>query len=171
MQRDMIRFAAAEDLEKIAALYVRNHKSAYRGLLSDAYLSALTEETAAEKWAAFLRSPENRIWVAYEGDRFLGFAAGMPDAELEETWYLESLHVAGDARGRGVGTALIRAAAQYAREHGCRRMSVCIVRGNDRAAVLYKKLGAAHYACFTDDFGGTPSDSEKLLWERLPTGQ
>ena len=83
MQRDMIRFAAAEDLEKIAALYVRNHKSAYRGLLSDAYLSALTEETAAEKWAAFLRSRENRLWVAYEGDRFLGFAAGMPDAELE----------------------------------------------------------------------------------------
>ena len=163
-----IRFAQPEDLESIAGLYVRNHKAAYRGLLSDAYLDALNDRWALEKWERELQDADTVLWAAFEGDSILGFAAGLPDAELEQTWYLESLHVAEGARGKGVGTALIRTAARYAQERGFRRMSVCIVRGNDRAGELYRRLGAGHYSFFEDDFRETVSESEKLVWEQLP---
>ncbi len=75
------------------------------------------------------------------------------------------------ARGKGVGTALIRAAAAYASARGYRRMSVCIIRGNERAGGLYRKLCAAHYRYFEDDFHGTKTSSEKLLWETLPEAE
>ena len=163
-----IRFATSEDLDSIARLYVCNHRQSYKGLLSEAYMSGLTAEYGMQKWGKQLQNPEARIWVAYEGNSFLGFAAGTPDPELEQTWYLESLHVAEDARGKGVGTALIRTVEQYASNHGYEKMSVCIVRGNDRAASLYQRLGAEHYSFFVDDFNGTPSSSEKLIWNRLP---
>ena len=114
-----------------------------------------------------LQNPEARMWVAYEGNSFLGFAAGMPDPEVGQTWYLESLHIAEDSRGKGVGTALIQAVAKHAFDHGYEKMSVCIVRGNDRAASLYQRLGAEHHSFFLDDFNGTPSSSEKLMWNNL----
>ena len=165
----VIRFAGQEDLNSIAALYVRNHKAAYRGLLSDAYLDALTVSSASAKWKQKIGSEDDCILVAEQDGSFLGFAAAMPDPELEETWYLESLHVAEEARGKGIGTALIRTCAQVAEEKGFQQMSVCIVRGNDSAAGLYQRLGAVHYSYFEDDFGGTVSSSEKLVWYRLPT--
>jgi ribosomal protein S18 acetylase RimI-like enzyme len=162
-----IRLATSEDLDSIARLYINNHRQTYAGLLSEDYLSGLTVEYALEKWGKQLQNPEARIWVACEGETFLGFAAGMPDAELEQTWYLESLHVTGAARGKGVGTALIEAVKQYAYDNGYQKMSVCIVRGNDRAAALYQRLGAEHHSFFEDDFNGTPSASEKMIWNRL----
>ena len=162
-----IRFAGREDLENIAGLYVRNHKTVYRGLLSEKYLNGLTVHSALKKWEKRLQNEDSVIWTAWEGDSFLGFAAAMPDRETEQTWYLESLHVTEDARGKGVGTALIKTAAQYAHEHGYRKMSICIVRGNDSAGSLYHRLGAEHHSFFEDDFNGTVSASEKLIWDRL----
>ena len=167
----IIRFAKPEDLEKIADLYVRNHKMTYRGLLSDEYLYGLTTGYALEKWNRQLLSEEAKIWAAYEGESFLGFASGMPDPETEQTWYLDSLQVEKDSRGKGVGTALIHTMARYAAELGFRKMSVCIVRGNDVAGNLYQRLGAEHYSYFEDDFCGTVSSSEKLIWNELPIEQ
>ena len=163
-----IRFAGKEDLENIAGLYVRNHKTAYRGLLSDEYLNGLTVSGALEKWEKHLQDGVSVIWVACERDHFLGFAAAMPDPKTEQAWYLESLHVTENARGIGVGTALIKTAAQYAYDHGYRKMSVCIVRGNDRAGSLYQRLGAEHASFFEDDFNGTVSASERLVWKEVP---
>lgn len=164
----VIRQAEPKDLENIAALYVRNHKTTYRGLLSDAYLNALTTASALTRWEQTTDSEENFLLVAEQDGVFLGFAAAMPDPELEQTLYLESLHVSESARGKGIGTALIRACAQIAAQNGFQKMSVCIVRGNNSAAKLYQKLGAAHHAYFEDDFGGTVSSSEKLVWSKLP---
>ena len=159
-----IRNAETQDLAGIAALYVSNHRAAYRSLLPEAYFSRLTRSYAEEKWTHCLQDPETVLWVAYESDTFLGFAAGMKDEALEHTWYLESLHVAPAAQGQGVGTALIEAMKHHAAERNCFRLSVCIVKGNDAAGDLYRKLGARHFADFDDDFCGTTSHSEKLIW-------
>lgn len=162
----LIRNARPDDLDKIAALYVKNHLETYRGLLSEAYLNALTPAWAREKWAGYLTG-RKKLWCAFEDGAFLGFVAGAEDAELPGVWYLDSLHVVPEARGKGVGTALLRTCGAYAKEAGYRAMSICIVRGNERARRLYEKLGAAHYKNFEDDFRGTVSQSEKLLWRDL----
>ncbi|MCR5576063.1 MAG: GNAT family N-acetyltransferase [Oscillospiraceae bacterium] len=162
-----IRDAQPEDLDAIAALYVENHRETYAGLLSEEYFSRLTPAHAREKWAAYRDAPGHRLWAAYEGGVFLGFSAGMPDPVLPDCWYLDSLHVAEAARGRGVGSALLRRHAAHAAGQGFANMSVCIVRGNERARRLYEKLGAEHFSYFEDDFCGTVSHSEKLVWRDL----
>ena len=162
-----IRKAVTQDLAKIANLYVNNHRAAYQSLLPVAYFSRLTPDYAEEKWAQCLQDPEKLLCVAYEADTFLGFAAGMKDEALEHTWYLESLHVAPAAQGKGIGTALIETMKRHAKERGCLRLSVCIVKGNGAAGILYRKLGAEHFADFDDDFCGTTSHSEKLIWNQL----
>ena len=166
---DRRRNAGVENIEN---LYVGRSTPSepaicYNGLLSDAYIDQLTVAYGVQKWEAYLMAEQHKIWVAYEEDIFLGFAAGMQDQELENIWYLDSLHVSADARGKGVGTALIRTIGRYAQEQGYAGMSICIVKGNDDAGNLYKKFGAKHLKDFEDDFCGTVSQSEKLLWENL----
>ncbi len=162
-----IRFAETTDLQQIADVYINNHRSTYQGLLSDDYLKGLTVDYGVQKWKQYMQDSKRKIWAAFEGTSFLGFVAGMEDSELENTWYLDSLHVVPSARGKGVGTGLIRTIGRYALENGYAKMSICIVRGNDTAGSLYRKLGAKHLKYFEDEFGGTKSNSEKLIWEDL----
>ena len=162
-----IRPAESHDVARIAEVYRHNHMTTYKGLLPDTYFSNLTTDYCVEKWENYLANPANKIWVACEGEVFLGFVAGFEEAEISLTWYLDSLHVTEAARGKGVGTALIKKIGAYAKENGYTQMSINIVRGNDDARALYVKLGAEHYSCFDDDFCGAVSHSEKLLWKDL----
>ena len=162
-----IRLTIPEELDEIARLYRTNHRETYRGLLSEQYFSRLTPDHAREKWEKFLEEPGNRLWTACVEGTLLGFAAGREDPELPDTWYLDVLHVAKAARGRGVGSALLRACGAYALASGYGKMSVCIVKGNERARRLYEALGAEHVLDFDDDFCGTVSHSEKWLWKDL----
>lgn len=161
-----IREAAERDLQNIGRLCMENWKKTYAGLLDENYLNGLTPEDCAKESRECLEDEKARLYVAYEGDTFLGFGAGLEDKELKRCFYLASLHVSEAARGKGVGTALLREIGRHAR-HGYGRMSVCIVQGNDGAKRLYERLGAAHYKYFEDDFHGTKSQSEKLVWEDL----
>ncbi len=163
----IIRSAQKEDIEAIATLYVQNHRETYKGILPDAYFSVLTVDLAMKKRLNYMNDPSKKLWVSYEDNEFLGFSAGMPDNDLPETWYLDSLHITKAARGKGIGTKLILTNVHHASEHGFSRMSICIIRGNDTARKLYEKLGAKHYNYFDDDFAGSVSHSEKLVWDDL----
>ena len=159
-----IRKASIEDIENIAELYISNWKETYKDMLSSDYLDQLNVQYGIEKWSEFLEKDEHWIYVAYDGDDFLGFGACSPDSEIEGCLYMDSLHICPESQGKGLGTKTTQRIREYALESGYTRMSVCIVRGNDGARDLYLKLGAKHYSYFTDDFDGTKSNSEKLLW-------
>ena len=162
----IIRDAVYDDIDKIAKLYISNWKETYKGLLPEDYLNSLTKEYAVEKWNKYLKN-KNHIFVAYEGNEFLGFVASKKDDNEEGYWYLDSLHITKNSRGKGIGTKLIYKVGKYALTNGYQCMSICIVKGNDSAKSIYKKLGAVHYKYFIDDFGGVKSNSEKLIWENL----
>ncbi len=162
-----IRFAVEKDLDSIAKLYVHNHKTTYRNLLSEDYFNSLTVEGARERWTKYSDDVKSKIWVAYDNDDFLGFCACKEDDKLKDTWYLDSLHVSEKARGRGIGTRLIETAGRYACENGYKSMSICVVKGNDKAKNLYLKLGAEFCNEFEDVFSTERTNSEKLLWSNL----
>ena len=163
----MIREANIEDIGNIAELYVSNWKATYKGMLPDEYLNHLDISYGIEKWTLFLKQSNNHIFVAYEDLTFLGFGACEPDIDLDKCLYLDSLHVCANARGKGVGTKLIQIIGQYAINSNYDKISICIIKGNNNARELYRKLGAVHYLDFVDDFNGIKSNSEKLLWNDL----
>jgi RimJ/RimL family protein N-acetyltransferase len=49
--------------------------------------------------------------------------------------------VAAGWRGRGVGTALLAAGIDWARQHGLHKLSLGVFPGNEPALALYRKLG------------------------------
>jgi GNAT superfamily N-acetyltransferase len=56
--------------------------------------------------------------------------------------YLEDLYVRPQARGQGVGTALLRQVAALACQRGCGRFEWSVLNWNQRAIDFYRKLGA-----------------------------
>lgn len=158
-----IRPAKADDVKNIASLYVHNHRTTYKNFLPAEYFETLTQSYAENKWQSYIADKNNHVWVAEDESVFLGFAASTADEELTGVWYLDSLHVCEKSRGKGIGSALIQTVGKYAYEGGYKKLSICIVKGNDSAGALYRKLGARHYK----DFEGKLSHSEKLLWDNL----
>ncbi len=56
--------------------------------------------------------------------------------------YLEDLYVTPDARGQGVGTALLAHLAAIALERDCARFEWAVLDWNQRAIDVYRKIGA-----------------------------
>ena len=159
--------AAPEHLDQIADIYVNSWKTTYAGLLSQAFLDRLDHAYGLEHWTGYQNETQHILVSLAEDETVAGFAAFKPDEHLEGCIYLDSLHVRADRQGQGIGTALIKAAAALAQAAGYVSMSISIVRGNDRAGDLYRKLGARHVRYFTDHFAEAESRSEELLWDDI----
>jgi GNAT superfamily N-acetyltransferase len=94
---------------------------------------------------AVVRHPERgRILVARDRGTVVGVAA------LSFVWpiehggmsaWLEELYVVPDARGHGIGTALLRAALDAANEAGAVAVDLEVDVGHERAANLYAREG------------------------------
>ncbi|QIS75779.1 GNAT family N-acetyltransferase [Streptomyces sp. DSM 40868] len=89
--------------------------------------------------------PEDFL-VAEDGGRLLGYvrlAHPTPLASNAHVLQIQGFAVAGEARGRGVGRALIRAAVDRARERGARRLTLRVLGHNTPARSLYASEGFA----------------------------
>ena len=168
MRSDMkIRQAKRTSYPAIAALQIANWRRNYKGLLSDDFLDGLEPGSIIDELREHELIEHGGILICEDNNELLGFAEYRPDDEIQDCMYLESLHVRESAQGRGIGTRLIQAVFNEARSSGMRSASVCIVQGNERARQMYVSLGAETYKYFTDDFHGTESRSEKLIWKEL----
>ncbi len=56
-------------------------------------------------------------------------------------WRIEALAVGAQARGKGIGTALLNAVIEDARQAGMRSVGLEVVDVNDRALQLYERVG------------------------------
>lgn len=104
----------------------------------------------AHYWSLF-DSGRARLLIAEEDGRAIGYAmvaeiGGQATLETGARMAeLESLSVLPEARGRGVGSALMEAAYDAMRELGAEQLMLYVMDGNDRAAGFYERLGLRPY--------------------------
>ena len=164
----IIRKINDNDIDAISKIYTDNWKSTYKNILPDDFLKNMTYEHSRKKWLSYIHINKQGAFIAIdENNNIVGFSAYKPYDELEKCLLLDSLHIRKSAQGSGIGKKLIFAVGEHAYNNGYEKMSICIVKGNDRAKGVYTHLGAKHYKDFIDDFEGTPSNSSVLLWDNL----
>jgi GNAT superfamily N-acetyltransferase len=89
--------------------------------------------------------PAAEILLAMDGETCAGFALFFPNYSTflaKPGLYLEDLFVKPEARGRGVGFALLQRLAQIARKRGYGRVEWSVLDWNEPAIGFYKKIGA-----------------------------
>ena len=100
-------------------------------------------------------SPPGSHLVAEAGGRVLGYIRVRPATRLRENAHvlaIVGLAVDPGARGRGVATALLAAAEQFARERGARKLSLRVLSSNGPALRLYERCGFVREGTLRGEF-------------------
>lgn len=138
-----IRPARSEDVERVASLI----------MLGAANATMTPDEVAVEAkhpgyrqaFADVLASPDNALFVAQQDGEVVGtfqvtlipglVARGRKRAKIE------SVHVAPERRGRGIGAVMIAHALAYAEDHGVGLVELTSNKNRVEAHRFYRKLG------------------------------
>ncbi|MBA4773407.1 MAG: GNAT family N-acetyltransferase [Sphingomonas sp.] len=133
-----IRFATPADVATIMQ-FVRELAIYERSLDQVVATEALLEQ------ALFATPPAAEALIAEVDGAPVGLALFFYNFSTWTGWrglYLEDLYVTPQARGTGVGKALLKRLAQIAVERGCSRFEWAVLDWNTPAQEFYKAMGA-----------------------------
>lgn len=134
-----LREAGPDDIDRLLPLFLDMERF-YDGD------RAIDAATGRERLQIALAAHPRRIFLAaFDGDAvgFVTLYEMFPSVALRAMWYMKELYVAGHARGRAVGEALLRAAAQAVMARGGERIEFTTDRANKGAQKFYDRLLAA----------------------------
>ena len=106
-----------------------------------------------------LRAPDMRFWSAWEGDELVG--VGALKRLADDHGEIKSMHTAEAARGRGVGSAILRHIMAEARAAGMRRLS--LETGSWPYFLPARAFYARHGFVECGPFGGYRSDPNSVF--------
>jgi ribosomal protein S18 acetylase RimI-like enzyme len=99
-------------------------------------------ETWDEAWTDLSETVRSGVaLIAEEGERAVGFIFCVLGDVGRRTAHVTDLYVTPEARSRGVGTALLSAIVEPAREAGLDHVSLEVLTRNNEARRLYDRLG------------------------------
>jgi ribosomal protein S18 acetylase RimI-like enzyme len=175
-----VRRARPADAGAIGAVHVAAWRSAYPGILPDAYLAGLSAPRQAAYYDSAVRSGVGVHVAAASGAdlgalggaaRIVGFVTGSPARPGRWTEPLgdgeiETLYVLDDWRERGLGRRLMRAAAAHLAAAGCRSAFVWVLRANPNRW-FYERLGGRAAAEATIQVAGAPVVQTAYVWSPI----
>jgi ribosomal protein S18 acetylase RimI-like enzyme len=99
-------------------------------------------EAVARPMATWSEQLENiATFVAVKDGKDVGLVRCVGDAHLHDTAWLISMWVAPEARGQGIGDALVDAVIEYVRSTGSTRLLLDVADDNRQAIALYARKG------------------------------
>jgi GNAT superfamily N-acetyltransferase len=145
-----IRRAAPADARAIAAVHVTSWQVAYRGIVPDEVLDALSVEGRERGWRERLGRPDelHRLTLVAERDGavagFCSIAAPSRDDDAgERTAEVAALYVEPAQWRTGVGRALLGAALDALRADGFADATLWVLADNARGRAFYERVGFA----------------------------
>ena len=134
-----LREAGPDDAEAVAVLHADSWRRHYRGAYADAFLDGDVAADRRSVWSARLASPDGTATVVAEADgAILGFVHVVFDADERWGSLVDNLHVTHDRQRGGIGTTLMRRAADAV---GGRAMYLWVLEQNTAAQRFYRALG------------------------------
>jgi ribosomal protein S18 acetylase RimI-like enzyme len=160
-----IRRAVDADRPAIARLHTASWQDTYRSILPDSLLDDRLPAIMSERWANQAIGPSDAVLVAEDDAAIVGFAATWDG----EPVYIDNLHVAPEARSRGIGSRLLAETARHFLAIGRKGALLHVVAVNRRARDLYLALGGRPAGVEDKDLYGTIVPNERILWDDLET--
>jgi ribosomal protein S18 acetylase RimI-like enzyme len=141
----LIREAAEMDALDVATIHARSWRSAYRGLLSDHYLTYDVDADRIKVWQqrfTELTRENFNVFIAEDGGRAVGFACVFLE-KPSMTALLDNLHVIPEKQSCGIGRQLMVTVAEWVAEREPdATLYLWVFEKNVAARRFYRKLGA-----------------------------
>jgi len=160
----MIRPARESDLSAIRDLQIASWRRSYAGILPETFLQRDMVDVLSHRWSR-LPGAHWIILTGLQGDDLQGFVtvdrthAGGP--------YVDNLHVAQSAQGRGVGRALMAKVAQQLQGEGHQSLWLTVIVENDRARAFYRKIKGIEGAVQQELLYEHPVTTHPVHWKNL----
>ena len=170
-----IRDATQSDVTQIAELHAASWRTAYRGMLSEAYLGGDLVGERTRIWIDRLNNPDpkQRVLLAEISGKAAGFTCAYGSSNPELGTLLDNLHVSREFQRQGIGARLMSEIAAWCyRELPGEGLFLWVLEPNLQARSFYEHRGAvivARDTWFPPDGGAIPSlcyawkDVEALL--------
>ena len=183
-----IRKARPADAVAIAAVHVAAWRNTYPGILPDNYLAKMSVSRQAVHYDQAIRSGTgvmvaiaSGVDVAPSGAaRIIGFTTagrarrgevngqvlGHVLGQVLGQGEIETLYVLDDWRDRGVGRRLLRAAAAWLAEAGCKSAFLWVLRDNP-SRWFYERLGGRPVAEASIQVAGQGVTQTAFVWDPI----
>ena len=149
----LIRPAVFDDAARLGRVHVETWRAAYRGLLPDDYLDALSDIRQAAFWAQVLDDADRAAGAHVaedEDDGVVGFCDCGSERGGAPGWgEVMAIYILPDWQRRGLGRRLVGACAAYLTTQGFDSLAVWALEDNP-ASAFYTALG------------GTPAEKRRL---------
>jgi GNAT superfamily N-acetyltransferase len=142
----VVRPATPDDADAIASAHVRSWQAAYRGIVPDALLDALSIERRASWWRGELTemAKPTECWVVEQSCRVVGFAsigAARGGSAGPGVGELFAIYLEPEAWSQGLGRALMDRAVAGLRAGGFRTAILWVLADNLRGRRFYERTG------------------------------
>ncbi|OAR23417.1 acetyltransferase [Streptomyces sp. ERV7] len=140
---------AVADCEAVAAARITGWRTAYRGLMPQRYLDALSMEADAERRRAYLADADRSVLdvVAERAGEVIGWGCCGPYREdgggRTADGEVYALYVHPDHWSTGAGRLILAELTARAAADGYPRLLLWVLKGNDRARRFYERAGFA----------------------------
>jgi len=139
-----IRQATLQDCTGIARVQVDSYRTAYAGILPQAYLDHFTYEEQAQDWRDLLSAPGQDVLLVAVSDagELMAYAVSRPGPAVIAPYDSElvALHVRRSYQKQSVGRQLVAASARQLQSQGCASLMLWVLEHNP-ARSFYELLG------------------------------
>jgi GNAT superfamily N-acetyltransferase len=174
--RGGMRRATMADAMAIARVHVETWRTAYAGIVPDAYLVGMRRTQHAANWRRAIAGDRGgRLTLVMEeaGSGIVGFASGGParrrdlprDSDIRGEVY--TLYVGGDWQGRGYGRALFQGVLANLFENDLGSVVVWVLEANP-SRFFYEAMGGARLATRREMFAGADLAEIGYVWHEMP---
>ncbi|NEC89852.1 GNAT family N-acetyltransferase [Streptomyces sp. SID12501] len=144
----LVREMTLDDCDRVPGIRIRSWQHAYKGLMPQPYLDALSVTEDAERRRTFFVRAGSEVvdLVAERAGEVIGWACHGPyrDGEIRtDDAELYAIYVDTGQFGAGVGQALLREAVRRCADAKHPRMLLWVLKGNGRARRFYERAGFA----------------------------
>jgi GNAT superfamily N-acetyltransferase len=140
----MIRTASPNDAKAVAEVHVKSWQAIYRGHFPDQYLDNLSVDRRTESWTRVISHGIGDTAVFELAGEIVGFISLERSRDEGAGWdvgKIAAVYLHPNHWRRGYGSALLKWAAQRARERGWRHLTLWVLRENAQARAFYERLG------------------------------
>jgi len=152
-----IRPAQLSDCKGLAHLQVDSYRSAYAGILPEAYLKQFGYAEQEQDWHEWItEKPADLLLVAEKVSGMLvGYVLGRvkPTTLPPYDGEVAALHVGAAYQRQGIGRVLFVEAARLLKAMGCKSLLVWVLEDNHPAVNFYERMGGKRIGRQVIDLG------------------